>query len=104
MKRYWIISAIIALLGITGYLLSKRAEDVLAAGDYSTWPPNAETIRQTLGKSTGSAAGEAERLQEFCRLFQSRFRDHDEAVAIGMRPISQNRLKLMCPARMEPVD
>ncbi len=104
MKRYWIIGAIIALLGVTGYLLYDRSDNAMAAEDYSNWSPNAGAIRQKIGKSDGNAAGEERRLIQFCKLFQSRFRNHDPAMAIGLRNLTPNRLKLMCPARMEPVD
>jgi hypothetical protein len=104
MKRRWIIGAIIALLGVTGYLLYDRAVDAMAATDYSNWPPNARAIRSALGGSNGGAADEAARVEQFCELFQNRFRHHEPMMAIGLRPLTKTRLKLMCPARLEPVD
>jgi hypothetical protein len=104
MKRRWIIGAVIALLGVTGYLLYNRAVSAMAARDYTNWPPSAAAIRQQLGGTGNTALSTEARLELFCKLFQNRYREHDPMMAIGLRPINLTRLKLMCPARLEPVD
>jgi hypothetical protein len=75
-----------------------------ASPDYARWSPSPAAIRRTIGTAAAPTKGMAdkERRQQFCKMFKNRFRKHDPAVAVGLRFLTPTRIKLMCPARMEP--
>ncbi len=72
--------------------------------DYAYWSPSPAAIRSRIGSASAPAPGlkDAERRRLFALMFKDRYRRHDPGVAIGLRFMSPTRLKLMCPARLEP--
>src|SRR5438270_9151111 len=72
--------------------------------EYAGWKPTAAAIQREIGTAAARAPGmtEEQRRDQFCTLFKSRFRYHDPNVAIGLKFLGPKRLKLMCPARLEP--
>lgn len=106
MKRQGTIAAaaaVVALLG-AGLLYGYMQLPANASPEYAAWRPSAAAIRGKLGPSAAPAQGMTEKVrrERFCALFKSRYRDHEPAVAVGMRFVSASRIKLMCPARLEP--
>jgi hypothetical protein len=106
MKRQVVVGtagALIFLLGgflLYGYLQPPTG----AAPEFLGWPPTAAAIRSKIGTAAAPAPGmsDADRRSQFCAMFKGRFRDHDPAIAVGLRFLTPTRIKLMCPARMEP--
>ena len=72
--------------------------------DFASWAPGPAAIRSKIGseKAPNSGMTAKVRREQFCEMFKARFRHHDPAVAVGLRFITPTRIKLMCPARMEP--
>jgi len=109
MNRRLVVSLVVIAVALSGLFLWIRdrfggEQDQL--GNYMSWSPSATAIRQAIGPAA-ARAGSAEdkaRQTQFSKLFQSRFREHDPPIAIGMHFQKVNRIKLMCPARMEPWD
>ena len=97
-------TAALALILGAAFLYGYRQDPVNASPEYAQWPPTPADILSKIGPATASARGtsDAERRSKFCMLFKSRYRKHDPAVAVGARFITATRIKLMCPARMEP--
>lgn len=85
-------------------LFGSQQQPISAAPEYASWSPNAAEIQNKIGTAARPSPGmsDAERRNQFCVLFKDRYRHHDPTVAVGLRFISKTRLKLMCPARMEP--
>jgi hypothetical protein len=110
MHRRLVVSLIIVLIGLTTTYVWMR-ERMAAADDQLSglvsWQPDAGALRQALAPPAGKAGtpDEKARHRQFSRLFQSRFRNHQPPIAVGMRFVEEkHRIKLMCPARMEPWD
>lgn len=106
MRRSIKIGATCSLFGMSAlwFYLYDHAASAQPDNDYSSWSPSATTIRDSL-KAVQPAPGrtlDQERRQTFAHLFQSRFRGHTPMMAVGVRFVDANRIKLMCEARMEP--
>ncbi len=95
--------AAVALLG-GGLLYGYVQQPAVASTEYALWPPRAAAIRAKIGTAAAPAPGltESQRREQFCIMFKTRFRKHEPAVAVGLRFLKPNRIKLMCPARLEP--
>ena len=106
MKRHGAIGAAVAAVALLGAGLSygRLQEPAQASPEYAAWTPSAAAIRSKLGAAAAPAPGmtEKERRESFCALFKSRYRDHEPAVAVGLKFLGDSRIKLMCPARLEP--
>lgn len=106
MKRKGVIGIAVAgmVLLAAPLLIGYLQSNAYAGPEYSAWPPTPEAIRHKVGSAAAPAPGmsEKDRRELFCTLFKSRYRDHDPKVAIGIRFLAPNRIKLMCPARLEP--
>jgi hypothetical protein len=106
MKRNKAVGAVlIAIILLGGYLLyGYLQEPAYASPDFSSWAPGPAAIRSKIGSLQTPAPGlsDGERRTRFCDMFKNRFRHHDPAIAVGLRFTAPTRIKLMCPARMEP--
>lgn len=78
---------------------SQQQADAEMLSDLSAWPPSAQEIQKQLHDSSLS---DAMRHQRFSELFTLRFRQHSPQMAVRVKFEALNRIKLMCPARMEP--
>jgi hypothetical protein len=97
--------AIALAVGTAGvYLFYQRTLPNDPLDDFTSWPPDSAAIKKSLDADVTVTGAEGDRVrhEEFAKLFQSRFRTHDPEVAIGLRVLGPDMLKLMCPARMEP--
>ncbi len=68
------------------------------------WKPNAAAIRSELAllpPAKNEAATEARR-NLFARRFNQRYRTNARPLAVCLRFLPDGRIKLMCPARLEP--
>jgi hypothetical protein len=105
-KRRWIALIIVPLIALTGYgstaayniALDRSLADGELGPDFMHWSPTPADIYQAMD----SMPNEKQRQEKFAELFAKRFRRHEPPIAIGMRFLEGNRIKLMCPARMEP--
>ena len=106
MKRRKAIGAAVGTAAvISGFLLYSYIQEPAAASlEYAHWSPNAAAIHKVIGTAAAPMSGMsgALRREQFRQMFKERFRRHDPPVAIGLRFITPTRIKLMCPARMEP--
>jgi len=106
MKRQKAIGgAAVGVFLLGSYLLyGYLQEPGTAAAEFSSWPPGPAAIRSAIGTPQVPASGmsENERREQFCVMFKNRFRHHEPGLAIGLRFLTPTRIKLMCPARMEP--
>jgi len=95
-------AAIILVGGCVIYGLSQAP--VSANPEFAQWEPTPAAIRARIGTKDSPVAGmtDAMRRERFCEMFKNRYRKHDPKVAVGARFLTPTRLKLMCPARMEP--
>jgi hypothetical protein len=69
------------------------------------WTPDTETIRRELNRripAKPDGSHEEAQRELFAELFKNRYRRNQTQIAVGMRFQPGNRIKLMCPARMEP--
>ena len=105
MKKILALIGALALLGVViALFLFQKQASADAKSDFSGWQPSALAIRQKLGTAKNPAPelrSEA-RYQEFQAMFVSRFRSQNPMVAVGFHYLSDTKIKLMCPARMEP--
>ena len=106
MKRHVGFGAFVAVAALPLYFVaahqqeaSRQQADTEMLSDLSAWPPSAQKIQQQLHDTTLS---DDTRHQRFAELFTSRFREHTPQMAVRVKFESGNRIKLMCPARMEP--
>jgi hypothetical protein len=106
MKRNKSVGAVlIAFVLLGGYLLyGYLQEPAYASPEFVSWAPGPAAIRGKIGSMQAPTPGmtDSERRARFCIMFKERFRQHDPAVAVGLRFTTPHRIKLMCPARMEP--
>lgn len=109
MTRQGAIGATTALLALLGVfvLFGYVQQPTAALEEYAVWPPTAAAIRGKLSRAGAPGMSEHDRRELFCTMFKSRYRNHDPATAIGLRFVTPSqrdhiRLKLMCPARLEP--
>jgi hypothetical protein len=108
MKPRWVALGTIALLGLLllfVQILKRSADAADAAVNFETWAPSAAAIRVKVGPGDPAhpeSSAEKTRRTTFAKLFANRYREHDPAMAIGLRFLDNKRIKLMCPARMEP--
>jgi hypothetical protein len=110
MHRRLVVSLIIVLIGLTTafvWIRDRMAEADDQLSGLVSWQPDAGALRQALAPTAGKAGtpDETARHRQFAHLFQNRFRNHQPPIAVGMRFVEEiHRIKLMCPARMEPWD
>jgi len=107
MRQHGAIGAAIAAMGLVGggLLYGYVQQPAIASSEYALWPPQAAAIRAVIGPVAAPMPGmtEIQRRDKFCTMFKNRFRKHEPAVAVGIRFLkNSNRIKLMCPARLEP--
>ena len=105
MKKIVAIIGALALLGIViALFLSQKEASADSHSDFSGWQPSVAAIRQKLGTSRNPTPEyrSEERRKEFQAMFISRFRSQNPMVAVGFHYLSDTKIKLMCPARMEP--
>jgi len=105
MKRRGAVGVGLIAAAITGgCMVYGYVQQPAATAEYTDWRPTAATIREEIGTEASPAHGmtEKQRRELFCQLFKDRFRFHTPNVAIGLRFVGDRRLKLMCPARLEP--
>jgi hypothetical protein len=107
MRQHGAIGAAVAAMGLVGggLLYGYVQQPAIASSEYAQWPPQAAAIRAVIGTVSAPAYGmtEDQRREQFCMMFKNRFRKHEPAVAVGIRFLkNSNRIKLMCPARLEP--
>jgi hypothetical protein len=106
MKRtsfVWTTTACLLAPSLLYWQMWRNASDPY--DDFSTWSPDTQTIRRELDHRypvTPDGKNEAARRELFCELFKNRYRQHQPQIAVGLRILPGNRIKLMCPARMEP--
>ena len=95
-------AAIIVVAGCLVYGFSQAP--VSANPEFAQWEPTATAIRKEIGTKDSPKPGmtDADRRFHFCDMFKNRYRMHEPKVAVGVRFVTPDRLKLMCPARMEP--
>jgi hypothetical protein len=94
-----------AMLLLGGFLLYGYVQQPAGASpEFAHWSPTPTAIRSKLGTASAPTPGmtDENRHTLFCTMFKGRFRQHDPAVAVGLRFITPTHIKLMCPARMEP--
>jgi hypothetical protein len=103
MKPFLVICGFVPVVGLIGYFFYDRTANADPYNEFTTWPPTSAAIRQEL-KTEVPNNDEKARRQLFAKLFQSRFRNHQPMMAIGMKFMENGHIKLMCPARMEPWD
>lgn len=107
-KRRGIALLIIPLIALTGYgsttayniAVQRSLDEGGLSSDFSHWSPTAQEVKQEL--DAAALHSEKERKEKFVPLFENRYRRHDPPMAVGIRFLEGNRIKLMCPARMEP--
>ena len=100
----WMLASL-ALSPSLGYLYYCSHEAApLAEEDCRLWQPNAAALRAALGPlpAAPNAQADARRRDQFARLFKQRYRSHQPALPVCLRFLPDSRVKLMCPARMEP--
>ena len=110
MKRVWIGVTAGTLCGILGYAyfaLSSPAEADMLERILALSPDSAAIQREVAAQSAAnSKITDAQRRDLFAELFTNRFRIHEARMAVRARFVSlshgPDRIKLMCPARMEP--
>jgi len=107
MKKSGLVAMVILLVGLLGYgyqALDHAGDDEGLSIDFASWPPTTSEVLQKLpdAGTPPTPAKEKEREGQYAKLFTSRFRNHDPAMAVGMRFLPDEHIKLMCPARMEP--
>lgn len=109
MRHRTVIGAMLTLIGLFAcaaiYLMQMRAAALAHQENFSAWSPDAAAIRRALRADRTTQASEPLNKGDhgiFQKLFQSRFRDHEPQVAIGLHFLNRHKIKLMCPARMEP--
>ena len=105
MKKAILITASIFAIGclVAMFLLQKQAS-ADAKSDFSGWSPGPAEIRQELGNAANPLGDSdpVERKQAFRKLFEKRFRSQTPMMAVGINFLDEKKIKLMCPARMEP--
>lgn len=104
MKRGIIVIALISLFGGAAYSLTHHESSSLMEYDFKDWPPYADEIKSQIHNINSVKDGKTPDQQRqvlFSELFKRRFRSHTPMKAIGMK-IVHEKIKLLCPARMEP--
>ncbi len=104
MKRSILAIIIFTLFGIAYFTLTHPESASSMEYDFKDWPPLANDIKTRILDVTSVRGGKTPDQQRqviFAELFKQRFRSHTPMKAIGMK-FSNNTIKLLCPARMEP--
>lgn len=104
MKRPVLYCCSTLFVGSLAYFIYAHKTEADPYEAFTKWPPATATIQQSLASLIVPTGGNKETAQrdEFAHMFQSRFRNHEPMMAIGLKFTNTNRIKLMCPARMEP--
>ena len=105
-KKRLIALIIVPLIALTGYgstaaynsAVDRSLDDAGLSADFSHWTPTPSEVRVELD----AFHTEKERRARFAALFTQRFRRHEPPMAVGLRFLEDDRVKLMYPARMEP--
>ena len=97
-------SLALALLPACLYYWQGRAAPLSEDGDSRNWKPDAASIRRELGPLPPAAdvRGMMARRDLFALRFRQRYRSRQDALAVCLHFQPDGRVKLMCPARMEP--
>ena len=104
-SRKWMLASL-AIAPAFGclYYCQGRPAPLLEDGDSRDWQPTAAAIRSELGplpRAADHSAGAARR-ELFALRFKQRYRSRQNALAVCLHFLPDGRVKLMCPARMEP--
>jgi hypothetical protein len=106
MKRTSFVWIVAVCLLVPGLLIWQRLAGEADPDDsFPAWSPDTKAIRRELDSRypvIPDGKNEEARRELFCELFKNRYRHHQPQIAVGMRILPGNRIKLMCPARMEP--
>lgn len=104
LSRKWMLASL-ALAPSLGCLYYWQSCAVpLSDEDSRHWNPDAAAIRREINLLPAAPKAQAEtaRRDLFATLFKQRYRSHKTALAVCLRFLPDGRIKLMCPARMEP--
>ncbi len=105
MKRGALFIVIILLLGGAAFAWTHHDVPSNIEYDFKDWPPEANEIKSQIQQINTVKDGKTVEVQRevlFSELFKNRFRTHTPMKAIGVKIEPGYKLKLMCPARMEP--
>jgi hypothetical protein len=106
MTRLWGLVGVCAI-GILIFFFYSRINPVEADPfqGFVTWSPDRATLQravESVPKGASSEADASARRNEFAKLMTSRFRNHNEGMAMRVRFHDDSTIDLLCPARMEP--
>lgn len=108
MKRALVVWPTVIACGLIGYFaIYKMQQNAYGMDQFSeetSWQPDPAAIQRTIGAPTPAGDDYKDaRHTQFAQLFQKRYRDHQpEAIAVGLHFLSNDSIKLLCPARFEP--
>jgi hypothetical protein len=101
MNRYLLVGIATVAVGVPVYLWFAFGSEAEATEGFLSWPPGPVAIRQDVDGPQSGSQSLADREARFAMLFQNRYRKHSPPMAIGMRFLPHDHIKLMCPARLE---